>query len=478
MTRVLVIAIVTGAGIFGWCSRRLDTTLRAVVLITLDTTRADRLPPYGLMDVATPGLDRLAREGVLFQQALSVAPLTLPAHTSLLTGILPPGHGVRDNADELLASTFTPRAEVLHDRGFRTGAFVGSIVLNADRGLAQGFDRYSGVVDDGQPAAHRWQRRGDAVMADAIAWLDAIGDERFFMWTHLYDPHRPYEPPEPFRSRHSDPYIGEIAFADSQIARLLDVLERRQLLDRTLIVVTADHGESLGDHGERDHGIFVYESVLRVPLIIRAPGGRPGRVDRVVRLIDVMPTVLDVLGLELPRMDGVSLRAALEGSQPPPDLDAYAESLYPRKFGWSPVRALRDGRFKLIDAPRPELYDLERDPFEEHNVYEQRPAIANGMSRRLNELAGPRVDPGPEAVASGELRERLAALGYVGSGASTRAQDFRDLPDAKDCIHQLSPLVDDVNGSGVLHGTNARGTAPAHSERSHRRSERTRSVCR
>ncbi len=199
----------------------------------------------------------------------------------------------------------------------------------------------------------------------------------------MYDPHRPYQPPEPFASRYAhDPYVGEIAYADFQIGRLLEALDRQDRLDRTIVVVAGDHGESLGEHGECGHGIFVYESVLRVPLIIRTPSIKPRRVGSVVRLIDVMPTVVDLLGLPRPPTEGISLTGVMNGGRQ--DLDAYAESVYPQKFGWSPLRSLRDGRFKLIDAPRPELYDLEHDPFEERNVYSERPATAAALSQRLS----------------------------------------------------------------------------------------------
>ena len=389
-----------------------------VVLITLDTTRADRLTPYGFMDVVMPGLERLAREGVLFHQATSVAPLTLPAHTSIMTGLLPPRHGVRDNVDRPLAASHRTLAEMLQQRRFRTAAFVGSTVVGADRGLSQGFEHYDDVPPNDRAGAEGRQRRADEVVSAAIRWLDAVGDSRFFLWTHLYDPHSPYNPPAPVRARHVDPYIGEIVFADAQIARLLDALDSRRLLDRALVIVTADHGESLGEHGERDHGMFVYESVLRVPLIIRGPRLRPGRVDGVVRLVDIMPTVLDVLGFGLPQTDGVSLRGALGGAGAPPDLEAYAESLYPQRLGGRPVRSLRVGRFKVIDAPCPELYDLARDPFEEHDVSLERRTLADGLGRRLAEIdAGSAVSPsrrGLHADVPAELQERLAALGYVG----------------------------------------------------------------
>ncbi len=410
-----------------------------VVVITLDTTRADRLSPYGFMDAEMPALDRLAREGVVFDQATSVAPLTLPAHTSLFTGLFPPGHGVRDNADPALAAGHTTLAEILRDKGFCTGAFVSSVVLHPDRGLAQGFEQYLGVSANDGRGPRALQRPADAVVSDAIRWLEDVGTCPVFLWAHLYDPHRPYEPPEPYRSRHFDPYIGEIAFADSQIGRLLEALERRGLLDRTVVVVAGDHGESLGEHGEEDHGIFVYESVLRIPLIIRPPGGArdasspPRRVGEVVRLVDVMPTLLELVGLPVPPMDGVSLVGLMGGRGAGPGREAYAESMYPARFGWSPLRTLREGRYKLIEAPRPELYDLERDPFETRNIHAERAGVAQAMTARLQTIAQGGPEPAVGAEVPTDVRDRLQALGYVGS-APRPPRRSEGSPDPKDCI--------------------------------------------
>jgi arylsulfatase A-like enzyme len=409
-----------------------------VVIITLDTTRADRLSPYGFMNVSLPSLERLARDGVVFDQATSVAPLTLPAHASLFTGLLPPRHGVRDNADPALAEAHTTLAEILRARGYRTGAFVGSVVLDPARGLGQGFETYAGVTAASTPAAAR-HRRGDAVVDDALGWVGILDRSPFLLWVHLYDPHLPYQPPEPYASIYGhNPYVGEIAFADAQIGRLLAALDARASANATIVVVAADHGESLGDHGEQDHGVFVYETVLRVPLIVHAPSIAPRRVGGVVRLTDVMPTVLALLGLPAPPTDGVSLLELLDGRRATLDLEAYSESEYPRRFGWSPLRALRDGRFKLIDAPRPELYDLERDPFETRNVHAERRSTAAAMTRRLRELAGPPSPLGPEpagdpAPVPRDLAEPLAALGYVSRSRQPPAANA-SLPDPKDCI--------------------------------------------
>jgi arylsulfatase A-like enzyme len=430
-----IAAMLAGAS-YWWHTHHLQAAPAGVVIITLDTTRADRLSAYGYMDVAMPHLDRLAAEGIVFDQATSVAPLTLPAHASLFTGLLPPAHRVHENGSLPLADSQVTLAEILQAQGFRTAGFVGSVVLDADRGLAQGFDHYSGVApSDGSP--DRRQRRADEVISEATRWLDDIGEERFFLWAHLYDPHRPYDPPDPFRAM-QDPYVGEIAFVDSQIGRLVEALERQQLLDRTIVIVVGDHGESLGEHGERDHGIFVYESVLRVPFMLRAPNLAPRRVGEVARLPDVMPTVLELLGIPTPAVDGVSLVDLMRGTRHGLGLEAYAESLYPQRFGWSPLHTLRQGRYKFIEAPRPELYDLERDPFEERNVYDQHPTVVSELRQRLVALEQRDEAKGAgrsDTVAvSPALRQRLAALGYVGHSTRGPAPDGERLPDPKDCI--------------------------------------------
>jgi arylsulfatase A-like enzyme len=422
-----------------------------VVVITLDTTRADRLSPYGFMNVTLPHLERLAREGVVFDQATTVAPLTLPAHTSLFTGLLPPRHGVRDNADPPLAEAATTLEEMLHARGFRTGAFVGSIVLDPDRGLKQGFEHYSGVEKTDRIGPEGRQRRADDVVGDALDWLDGVGASPFFLWAHLYDAHRPYDPPEPFSSTYAhNPYVGEIAYADSQIGVLLAGLERRRLLDRTIIVIAGDHGESLEERGERDHGIFIYENVLRVPLIIRAPGIAPRRVDDVVRLTDIMPTILDLLNVRpAGGIDGVSLTELMYGLARDLDLEAYAESVYPERLGMSGLRSLRVGRYKLIDAPRPELFDLQRDPFEETNIYEDRRDLGATMQARAASLAAAgdasaaRHD---RATSPNDVRERLAALGYAVADRPRRPTGQDRLPDPKDRVLLLNP-DNRVNGS-------------------------------
>ncbi len=424
-----------------------------LLLVTLDTTRADRIHAYGFQGVDTPNLDRLAADGVLFDHAVSPAPLTMPAHSTLFTGKSPPSHGVRDNGGFYLGDQETTLAERLKATGFRTGGFIGAYVLDSKWGFSQGFDTYFDDFDltkEQSLSLATIQRPGNVVADKALEWLGSIGDSRFFAWVHLYDAHSPYEPPEPFKSQYANrPYVGEIAFADSQVGRLLAFLDDHDLTRRTVVVVMGDHGESLGEHGEGTHGFFVYESVLHVPLLIRAPYARlhGRRVEDVVRGIDVLPTALDLLGVDSKdRFEGKSVTPLLSGSTLDMGLDAYSEAVYPKfHFGWSDLRALRAGRYKFIAAPRPELYDIDQDPHEAKNLYEARKALGDRMAGQLEELEremtsrvsakSPAVELDPDA------RGRLAALGYVGTFVTTATNGDRSLlADPKDKI-QLFNLM-------------------------------------
>jgi choline-sulfatase len=398
------------------CTARVPPRPTGFVIVTLDTTRADRLPAYGFRGVETPALDALAKDGVVFERATTVAPLTLPAHSSLFTGLYPPRHGVRDNAGSL-AEPYPTLAGVLASHGFRTAAFVGSVVLSADRGIARGFQIFRDEMKDPASGAPRRRRPGNEVVDEATAWLQTIGDRPFLLWVHLYDVHQPYAPPEPFATRYAaDPYAGEIAFADTQMARLVAALGSRGLTRRTAMIVAGDHGESLGEHGEDAHGLFVYQSTLHVPLIVSGPGFAIRRVAEPVSLVDVMPTVLDLAGVPSADSDGVSLTRAVSGRRLP-ERTIYAESFFPRRFGWSELRSIRDGRFKLIAAPRPELYDLDADPFEQQNLYRERSILARALEARLtpDSAAGPSI--GAQMAVDASVRERLASLGYA-SGAA------------------------------------------------------------
>jgi choline-sulfatase len=421
---------VVASALAGACARapQPPRPARHLVIVTVDTLRADRVGCYGSTTVATPHLDRIAREGAFAPDASAHVPLTRPSHVSLFTGLLPAVHGIRDNVSPALDAAVPTLAETLQAAGFRTGAFVSSVVLSRQSGLHRGFDTYSDAFDAGTDDArflNTIQKRGDGPTAEAVAWLEreAPSGARLFGWLHLYDPHDPYEPPEPYASRYADrPYDGEVAYADELVGRLDGALARLGLRDDTLLVVTSDHGEGLGEHGEEVHGYFVYETTLRVPLLLRGPGVTAGtRVPGTAHTIDVLPTVHAVLGLAPPaRTDGRDLAPALAGGTAPPDAPTYAESLTPLlHYGWSDLRALRDGRFKYVLAPRPELYDLRDDPGELRNLADADGARAQALrAALLGRIAGETRASATVSVPP-DVLERLGALGYVGGGAGT-----------------------------------------------------------
>jgi len=423
-----------------------------LLLVTLDTTRADRIHAYGFDEVETPNLDRLAREGVLFEQAVSPAPLTLPAHSSIFTGKYPPAHGVRDNGGFFLDERETTLAERLQSGGFTTGGFVGAYVLDHKWGIAQGFQTY---FDDFDLSKYQSlslgsvDRPGNEVADKALEWLDRVGSKRFFGWVHFYDAHSPYDPPEPFKSRYAKhPYVGEIAFVDSQVGRLLAYLDAHHLAGNTVVVVMGDHGESLGEHGESTHGFFVYQATMHVPLLIRAPydamAGR--RVADTVRSIDILPTALELLGVKSSeRFEGTSVVPLMTGAKKELGLAAYSEAIYPRfHFGWSDLRALTSGRYKYVAAPRPELYDLQQDPAELRNIYPERQALGDRMNQELvaleQRMSSTAAAPKTAVEVDPDARARLAALGYVGTFVTALAPDRAGLADPKDKI-QLFNLM-------------------------------------
>jgi arylsulfatase A-like enzyme len=419
-----------------------------LLVITLDTTRADRIAAYrGSRPAATPHLNRLAREGVLFEDATSPAPLTLPAHCTLFSGLLPPRHGVRENVGRLDSATPT-LASLLRARGYRTGAFVAAEVLARSRGLYLGFDIYDDEFQPGN-APHAPPRRGAAaVITRAIQWISAgKSSSPFFVWIHVYDAHAPYEAPPAFdRAYPGRPYEAAIASVDAQIGRVLAFLDQTGLIDRTLITVIGDHGEALGEHGELTHGLFVYQSVLRVPFIVRIPGiGLRGRrVKTAVSSVDLMPTVLELLRADLPKhVDGRSLvQTMVSGAGGAPDM--YAENLYARRrFGWSEMRAIRSGFFKLIEKTNPELYDLEHDPSETRDLAAERPALVARLTRRLHAWDS-RLEPavtvgGAPQTVPADVRGQLASLGYIGAPPGRAnygrvGSDPRDHVDLFNCL--------------------------------------------
>ncbi len=400
-----------------------------IVLITIDTVRADHIGCYGDRQAHTPTLDALAQQGVLFRTAVAQVPLTLPSHCSIMTGANPPVHGVRDNLGYTLGDNPPTLATLLKQRGYATAAFVGAEVLDPRRGLNQGFEAYSSPFRQksgrNNPLIFNLQdvrRPAEEVVNDALRWMHAQprgAGKPFFVWIHLYDPHQPYDPPEAFRSLLRDPYDAEIAYADDEVGKFLADLRQQSLYDGTLVIAAADHGEGLGDHGEKTHGYFIYDVTLLVPLIIKPPAGAgiaPRRVDTPVRLIDIAPTVLQFLGVPpAPSMQGSSLLSLMVGkATTSPTNVAYSESFYPAEFGWSPLRSIRNGHYKYIDAPKPELYDLTADPQELHNLNQVKHAVALELKSQFDSLVAritPKSTPRQTPVSPADA-QMLASLGY------------------------------------------------------------------
>lgn len=413
-----------------------------VVLVSLDTVRSDRVGAYGCARETTPHLDRFAAESVLFERAYSQYPLTLPSHASLFTGLLPPAHGVRDNRGFRLGDEQVTLAERLRQAGYTTLGAVSSMVLRRETGIARGFDSYDDRMGPPRSAGHRFaERRGADTLAALTAALDDLTPGRpFFLMLHLFDPHAPYEAPEPFSGRHGDPYDAEIAYADDVLGRFLSELRRRGLYDRSLIVVLSDHGEGLGDHVEAEHGLLLYREALQVPLMIKAPGGRRAgqRIAAPVALTDVAPTILDAVGLPAADLPG---RALLGADPVPAGRPIYSETYFTRyQYGWSELRSVIRNDDHYIRAPRPELYDLARDPAERDNLHESRvvpPSLLDAMEA---------VGQGAEsrAALTAEEEASLAALGYVG-GARPEG-DWQGLPDPKDHIADAEELASLVRG--------------------------------
>jgi len=433
-----------------------------LLVVTLDTTRADRLGCYGYSGAETPVLDGLARDGVLFERCITPTAFTLPSHSSIMTGLNPMFHGVRLNGGVALADTHPTLAERLGESGYRTGGFVGAFVLDSRWGLAQGFETFDDDFDldpGEQLDLARVQRPADTVVDAALAWLQKPDERPFFAWVHLYDPHTPYEPPEPYKTRFaggpSRRYDGEIAFTDSQVARLLDWLRTSGAQERTVVLVVGDHGEGLGSHREEEHGYFIYDYAVRVPLIVRLPGRLLAgtRIDAQVRTTDLTPTLLDLLGAPLPdRLDGESLVPLLSDPRRAAARDAYSESVsVSMQYGWSPLYSLRTAEYTYVDAPRPELYDWRQDPDENDNLVGRLPNVAEELRARLEQLReeGAKDAPAPqEANLDGETMRALASLGYVGGSVDTGDSEVR--ADPKDMLE----VYDEI---GVAAGTMGQG---------------------
>ncbi len=445
-----------------------------VLLVSLDTLRADHVGCYGYASAATPTLDALAAGGVRCDQAIAPVPLTLPSHATLLTGLNPHHHGARTNGMFRLDDDVTTLAELLKTRGYHTGAVISAYVLDRRYGLAQGFDDYADDLTEGNRSSTFGYRERIAAKANesAIRWLRKHHGEPFLMWLHYFDPHAPYTPPEPYQARFpNQPYDGEIAYVDEQLGHVLAVLDELEVRDRTLVVAVSDHGESLGEHGEWTHGIMIYDATMRVPVIWNAPGALPAGlvVAGQIGLIDVMPTILDLLGEEIPPgLDGVSLlRADTIASAAPGTRELYIENISTKlQYGWAPLMGIRRNDLKFIFAPKPELYDLQADPNELSNLFADRHEQAGQLYERLRGMIG--GDPETSATVAGNLpmdaasREKLRSLGYVFKDEDTsttqrvahdpkdmmadwltlqRAEKLADAGRHAECVAVLEPLV-------------------------------------
>ncbi|MBI2677863.1 MAG: sulfatase-like hydrolase/transferase [Candidatus Koribacter versatilis] len=446
-----------------------------IILITLDTTRADRMGFLGSTRGLTPNLDALARQSVVFEHAYSQAPLTTASHATILTGTYPQYHGVNDFGVPLRADV-PSLPDLLHQRGYRTAAFVGSIILDPKSGFAPGFERGFDVYDAGyrirrgtEDRYTTMERRADEVAARAIAWLNKTSGKQagkpaprpFFLWVHLYDPHDPYEAPAPYGPRYkAEPYDGELAYTDAAVGRLLNALRARGLYEGAAVAVMADHGEALGQHGENTHGIFLYDETIRVPLLIKPPAGKarvaPSRVSEAASLVDVAPTLLQLAGIVAPRtMQGAPLPAALPKRAGPGPLTVeerpYAETDYPRRaFGWSPLRAIRSGKYLFVLAPERELYDLAKDPGATNNLAASSSAVAdtlaNGMSVFRASTSG---GDAAKAALTPEQTANLGALGYVAGSSPSGGNEAASGIDPKKKIGVVNLLHDallDVEG--------------------------------
>jgi arylsulfatase A-like enzyme/Tfp pilus assembly protein PilF len=435
---IAVLLLVSLAG----CGRKGETKSVSspgapVIIISIDTLRADHLPAYGYAGVQTPAIDALRRDAILYTNAYSHAPLTLPSHTSLLTGLLPESHKVRNNIGYKLAPEVVTIPKMLKAAGYESGGAVSAYVLRAGTGIGASFDFFDdGIVNKANVAIGSLQRDGADTSAIAKQWIAQRKEKPLFFLLHLFEPHSPYTPPEPFRSRFKLPYDGEIAAADQIVGDFLEALKRDGIYDKALIVLMSDHGEGLNQHGEPEHGIFLYREAIHVPLFVKLPNGaRAGETDeQPVGLVDVLPTIAEVAGVEPPA--GIQGRSLLHRDAQAASRRIYSETLYPRiHLGWSELRSLADANYHFIQAPKPELYDVRNDPAETKNVLADTRRVYASMRDELAKLGTTveiptNIDP--------EEAKKLAALGYLGSSAG---QTTGPLPDPKDGMPEIAAMM-------------------------------------
>jgi len=402
-----------------------------VILISIDTLRSDHLPAYGYKSVETPAIDALRADSILYRRAYSHTPLTFPSHVSILTGMLPADNGVRDNVGYRVSPSAQMVQEVLKKNGYVTGGAISAFVLRHETLLSRGFDFFDDAVQpvNGQIAIGRVQRTGGETLAAGKPWIDAHINKPFFFFLHLYDPHTPYTPPEPYFSRYTNHYDGEIAYSDSLVGELIADLKQKGVYDKALIILLSDHGEGLNEHGEEEHGFFLYREAIQVPLLVKLPNSARGgtSVDAPVQLVDVFPTIVERTASAMPpgNHPGQSLLAFLDKNAPSRQI--YSETYYGRfHFGWSELHSLISGNDHYIRAPQPELYDLDKDPGEKHNAIEENRRAYVRLRAAIEPLI---KEPEAPSNVDSETKAKLAALGYIGSTVQTAKGQA--LPDPK-----------------------------------------------
>jgi arylsulfatase A-like enzyme/Tfp pilus assembly protein PilF len=427
--------------------------IQHIILVSIDTCRADYLGCYGYPENITPNIDSVANNGILFENVISPVPITLPAHCSMLSGTIPPYHGVHNNVKYKLDQSSLTLAEILKDKGFATGAIISSFVLDSQFGLDQGFDTYNDTFEKVRISAFGNERVGGETSRLALNWLQQHKDDNFFLFLHYYDPHTKYEPPEPFATKFEDrPYTGEIAYTDYCIGQVIAKLKQLNLYDSSLIIITGDHGEMLGEHGEKEHTFFIYESALKVPLIFKPPGKDKGRrISGLAGLVDIVPTICGLMNIAVPdSMHGVDLSAYFRNPNVSfPERYLYCESVTPRRFLANSLLGVRGEQYKYIETTRPELYDIVKDTDEKNNLIEQQPQQARILQGRLKQTLEVSIrrdsSSNPQNLDARSLA-RLESLGYISSGEQ---EDFlaydKKLPDPKDIIDSHTELQESIH---------------------------------
>ncbi len=413
-----------------------------IIIISVDTLRADRLKCYGYKRIETPNIDSLAKDGVLFENAYSPAPLTLPSHVSILSGLYPSEHGVKDNIGFEVPESLKTLQVTFKEMGFKTGGIVSAFVLRKETGISHGFDFFDDKMEGklGKVSMGEVQRNGESTLKVTKEWLSSLPNDRFFLFFHIYEPHTPYEPPEPYRSKYrNNLYDGEVAYSDFIIGKLIEFLKKKGLYKKSLLVFVSDHGEGLREHGEMEHGVFLYNSTIHVPLIVKFPENRfkGKRIKNPVSLIDIYPTILELYGMEIGSSSGYSLLKTIKNDSEIKERWIYSETFYPRyHFGWSELRSLIYKNFKLIKAPKPELYDIEKDRNEEKNLIEKDKEIASFLDSKLSYFLANEA-PSRMGEIDPETAEKLHSLGYVGV-LNIEVKDGSEPPDPKDRHYLLS----------------------------------------